>query len=58
MSLEFIINALASLIVCSGLAKVGVFATITMLVLATSKTFRKIIRSFGKAITAYQKATI
>lgn len=57
MSLEFVIQAIAGLIDCSGLGKVGVFCTIAFVVLATSKTFHKMIKAFGKAITAYQKAT-
>ena len=56
MSLEFVIQSIAGLIDCSGLGKVGVFMTVTFVVLATSRAFHKTVRAFGKAVTAYQKA--
>jgi hypothetical protein len=54
-SLQFFVEALAGLVDCSGLGKVGVFMTIVFLTVVTSKSTPKVLRSFGRAVTAYQK---
>ena len=52
--LSHIVDGIVLFVACSGLAKVGLFLTITFVCLATSRKFHRYIKAFSAAVVAYQ----